>query len=71
VGKTHVLTALGIAACTAGYRVFFTTAAEMCMTLIAAKREDRLKQRLANYERYQLILIDLCVVVSYMGSSGF
>ena len=58
VGKTHVLTALGIAACTAGYRVLFTTAAEMCMNLITAKREDRLKQRLANYERYQLILID-------------
>ena len=28
------------------------------MNLITAKREDRLKQRLTNYERYQLILID-------------
>ena len=58
VGKTHVLTAIGLAACTAGYRVLFTTAAELCMNLIAAKREDRLKHRLANYDRYQLILID-------------
>jgi DNA replication protein DnaC len=58
VGKTHVLTAIGLAACTAGYRVLFTTAAELCMNLITAKREDRLKQRLANYDRYQLILID-------------
>jgi DNA replication protein DnaC len=58
VGKTHVLTAIGLAACTAGYRVLFTTAAELCMNLITAKREDRLKQRLANYERYQLLLID-------------
>ena len=58
VGKTHLLTAIGLAACTAGYRVLFTTAAEMCMTLIAAKREDRLKTRLSYYERYQLLLID-------------
>lgn len=58
VGKTHALTAIGLAACTAGYRVLFTTAAELCMSLIAAKREDRLKQRLASYERYHLLLID-------------
>jgi len=58
VGKTHALTAVGLAACTAGYRVLFTTAAELCMTLIAAKREERLKQRLTSYERYHLLLID-------------
>jgi len=58
VGKTHILTAIGLAACTAGYRVLFTTAAELCMNLISAKREDRLKQRLTQYERYQLLLID-------------
>ena len=28
------------------------------MTLIAAKREDRLKQRLISYDRYHLMLID-------------
>ena len=65
VGKTHVLTAIGLAACTAGYRVLFTTAAELCMNLITAKREDRLKQRLANYERYQLILSDELGYVSF------
>jgi DNA replication protein DnaC len=58
VGKTHLLTAIGFAACSAGYRTLFTTAAEMCMTLITAKREDRLKARLSYYERYQLLLID-------------
>lgn len=58
VGKTHCLVAIGLAACAAGYRVLFTTAAELCMTLIAAKREDRLKQRLASYGRYNLLLID-------------
>lgn len=58
VGKTHALTAIGLAACTAGYRVLFTTAAELCMNLIAAKREDRLKQKIASYERYHLLEID-------------
>jgi len=58
VGKTHSLIAVGLAACTAGYRVLFTTAAELCMTLIAAKREERLKQRLSSYDRFHLILID-------------
>ena len=58
VGKTHSLIALGLAACSAGYRALFTTAAELCMTLIAAKRDDRLKQRLNSYDRYHLILID-------------
>jgi len=57
VGKTHALIAVGLAACAAGYRVLFTTAAELCMTLIAAKREDRLKARLISYERYHLLLI--------------
>jgi hypothetical protein len=36
------------------------------MNLITAKREDRLKQRLANYERYHLLLIDLCVATGYV-----
>ena len=58
VGKTHCLIAIGLAACTAGYRVLFTTAAELCMTLISAKREDRLKQRLASYDRFHVLLID-------------
>lgn len=58
VGKTHSLIAIGLAACTAGYRVLFATAAELCMALITAKREDRLKQRLASLDRYHLILID-------------
>ncbi len=58
VGKTHSLIAIGLAACTAGYRVFFTTAAELCMTLITAKREDRLKQRLSSFDRYHFVLID-------------
>lgn len=58
VGKTHLVSALGVTACTKGYRVLFTTAAELLMSLIAAKREDRLKQRLTSLERYEFVIID-------------
>lgn len=58
VGKTHLLSAIGVTACTNGYRVLFTTAAELLMSLIAAKREDRLKQRLSALDRYNLLIID-------------
>jgi DNA replication protein DnaC len=58
VGKTHLVSALGVTACTKGYRALFTTAAELLMSLIAAKREDRLKQRLTSLERYEFVIID-------------
>jgi DNA replication protein DnaC len=58
VGKTHLLSAIGIAACTRGYRVLVSTAAELLMSLIAAKREDRLRKRLATIDRYDIVLID-------------
>ena len=58
VGKTHLLTAIGVTACTNGYRVLFTTAAELLMSLIAAKRNDRLDVRLKAIERYHVLIID-------------
>jgi DNA replication protein DnaC len=57
-GKTHCLLALGLAACTRGYRVLFVTAAELLMSLIAAKHESQLDRKLRAYERYDLLLID-------------
>jgi DNA replication protein DnaC len=58
VGKTHLLSAIGLAACANGYRVLFSTAAELLMSLITAKREDRLRQRLTAIDRYDILLID-------------
>jgi DNA replication protein DnaC len=58
VGKTHLLSVIGINACTNGYRVLFTTAAELLMSLIVAKRADRLKQRLTTLERCDFLAID-------------
>jgi DNA replication protein DnaC len=58
VGKTHLLSVIGINACTNGYRVLFTTAAELLMSLIVAKHADRLKQRLTTLERCDFLAID-------------
>lgn len=57
-GKTHCLLALGLAACTRGFRVLFITAAELLMGLIAAKHEGQLERKLRSYERYDLMLVD-------------
>jgi DNA replication protein DnaC len=58
VGKTHILTSLGMTACSLGYRVLFSTASEMCMSLLAAKKDEQLKSKLAYYDRFDLLLID-------------
>jgi len=48
VGKTAALTAIGLAACAAGFRAPFTTRAELYLNVIAAKREDRVKKRIGS-----------------------
>lgn len=57
-GKSHCLVALGIAACARGYRVRFTTAAELLMMLIEAKRNGELQRKFRSFDRVQLLLID-------------
>ncbi len=58
VGKSHVLSALGLAMCTRGYRVYFTTAAALLMKLIAAKRTANLDRHYRSLDRLDLLLID-------------
>jgi DNA replication protein DnaC len=57
-GKTHCLIALGTAACMRGYRVRFTTAAELLMSLIEAKRNGALERKFLWLERFDLLLVD-------------
>jgi len=57
-GKTHTLLAIGLAACTRGYRTLFVTAAELLMSLIAAKRDNLLDRKLRSLDRYDIVLID-------------
>jgi DNA replication protein DnaC len=58
LGKSHILSALGLAMCTRGYRVLFTTAAALLMKFIAAKRTATLERQYRALDRIDLLLID-------------
>jgi DNA replication protein DnaC len=58
LGKTHLATALGHAACLQGHAVFFTTAIEAINTLSAAQAQCRLKTELKKFLSPTLLLID-------------
>ncbi len=57
-GKTHLATALGVAAARNGHRVLFATATEWVTRLTDAHRSGRLPQELAKLRRYSLIVVD-------------
>ncbi len=58
LGKTHLATALGYAACLAGHRVLFTTAIDIINTLVAAQAVNRLKAELKRYLGPATLIID-------------
>jgi DNA replication protein DnaC len=58
LGKTHLATALGYAACLKGCSVRFATAVEVINTLAAAQRGGRLKQALDSYRKPALLILD-------------
>ena len=57
-GKTHLLTALCIAACRQRRRVRFTTAAALVNELVEAKQDLQLRRVLGRWARYDVIAID-------------
>jgi DNA replication protein DnaC len=58
LGKTHLATALGHAACLEGRHVLFTTAVDMINTLVAAQAAQRLKFELRKYLTPELLILD-------------
>ena len=58
VGKTHLAVALGLKAIESGYRVFFTTAAQLITQLTKANAEGRLDEKLKFYTTPRLLIID-------------
>ena len=58
LGKTHLATALGYAACLQGHAVFFTTAVEAINTLTAAQAQSRLKTELKKFLAPTLLVMD-------------
>jgi DNA replication protein DnaC len=57
-GKTHLLTALCVAACRQRRHVRFTTAANLVNELVEAKHQLQLRRVLGRWARYELIAID-------------
>jgi DNA replication protein DnaC len=58
LGKSHLMTALGHAACLQGYSVLFTGAIEIINTLALAHATGSLKRALAHYVKPQVLCID-------------
>jgi DNA replication protein DnaC len=57
-GKTHLATALGVAAARHGHRVLFATATEWITRLTEAHRSGSLPRELARLRRFGLIIVD-------------
>src|ERR1700732_5267028 len=57
LGKTHLATALGYAACQ-GYSVLFASAIDVINTLSAAQSQGALKSQLRRYLSPQLLILD-------------
>ena len=58
VGKTHLAIGLGIAATEAGYRTYFTSAADMVHALQAAHLEGTVLYKLRSYLNPSVLVID-------------
>ena len=58
LGKTHLATALGFAACQAGHTVLFTTAVDAINALVAAQATHRLNTELKKYLAPALLILD-------------
>ena len=58
LGKTHLATALGYAACQAGHTVLFTTAVDAINALVTAQAMHRLQAELKRYVAPALLILD-------------
>jgi DNA replication protein DnaC len=58
VGKTHIAVALAVAACRAGFTVYFTTLDDMVRHLKAADAIGRLVRKLHTYLRPNVLVVD-------------
>lgn len=58
LGKTHLATALGYAACLEGHSVLFATAIDVINHLSAAQKKSSLKAELKKYLRPRLLVLD-------------
>ena len=58
VGKTHIAVALAVAACQAGYSVYFTTLDDLVRQLKLAEATGRFANKLGTYLRPSVLVLD-------------
>ncbi len=58
VGKSHIALAVALEACGLGYRVRYTTSADLIADLTASLADQTLPKRLRHYTRPHLLIID-------------
>lgn len=58
VGKTHLATSIGIEAASNRYSTYFISCHDLINNLKKANYENRLQEKLKNYEKYSLLIID-------------
>ncbi len=58
VGKTHLAVALAVAACRAGFSIYFTTLDDMVRQLKTAEAAGRLTSKLRSYLRPSVLVVD-------------
>ncbi|MET9915339.1 IS21-like element helper ATPase IstB [Streptomyces sp. NPDC006476] len=58
VGKTHIAVALAVAACRAGYSIYFTSLDDMVRNLKVAEAAGRLTSKLGTYLRPGVLVVD-------------
>jgi DNA replication protein DnaC len=58
VGKSHLIQAIGMRACAAGYRVLYRTSAQLLNDLNASLADKTLPVRLRRYQRPEFLVID-------------
>ncbi len=58
LGKSHLATALGLAACHQGYSVLFASTVDVINTLAGAQATGRLKSELRKYLRPRVLVLD-------------
>ena len=58
VGKTHLAISLAVNAAERGRRVYFSTLADLVLSLVEAERQGRLRDRLAFLRQPSLLVID-------------
>ena len=58
VGKTHLAIALGISAIENKYSTYFISCHQLIQNLLKANHENRLEERLKQYAKYKVLIID-------------